>query len=136
MNTNAIVTAAAGLLLASSAATAQFVKGNEAVQILPDGSRRVETPPLPRNAVMPPACPAARNGCAGGGWRMVETPDGIQECTELYARPTTCRPSTFGEEKRSRLWIVKSGGTWVQCQRPDIKSKCVSTKALPYPAVQ
>jgi len=67
---------------------------------------------------------------------MVETRDGLQECTEFYARPGTCRPSTFGTEKRSRLWIVKLKGQWMQCQRPDISSVCVSTKALPYSEVQ
>ncbi|WP_083440584.1 hypothetical protein [Aquincola tertiaricarbonis] len=136
MNTTAVVTAVASLLLAATAATAQFVKGNEAVKILPDGSRRVETPPQPADTLMPQPCPAARPGCSGGGWRMVETQNGIEECTELYARPTTCRSSTFGLEKRSRLWIVKSGGIWLQCQHPNLQSRCVSTKALPYSAVQ
>lgn len=67
---------------------------------------------------------------------MVETADGLRECTEIYARPVTCRPSTYGTEKRPRLWIVKTRGQWMQCQFPDISSKCVSTKALPYSAIQ
>lgn len=135
MNTTAVVTVVASLLLATTAATAQFVKGNEAVKILPDGSRRVETPPLPRGS-MPPPCPATAPACAVSGWRMVETQMGLAECTEIYARPTTCRPSTFGREKQSRLWIVKTNGGWVQCQYPNRASRCVSTKALPYSAVQ
>jgi hypothetical protein len=28
-------------------ASAQFVKGNEAVKVMPDGTKKVETPPLP-----------------------------------------------------------------------------------------
>ena len=36
----------AALVLSVSAAQAQFVKGNEAVNALPDGTKRVETPPL------------------------------------------------------------------------------------------
>lgn len=67
---------------------------------------------------------------------MLETPEGLRECTEIYARPGTCRPSTFGTEKRPRLWIVKVRGQWMQCQLPDIGSKCVSTKALPHIAIQ
>jgi hypothetical protein len=123
------------LALAATTASAQFVKGNEAVRVMPDGSKKVETPPLPSGTLAAP-CPAERAGCAGSGWRMVETTDGLRECTEIYARPGTCRTSTFGTEKRSRLWIVKKGGQWMQCQRPDLGSKCVSTKALPFSEVQ
>ena len=114
---------------------AQFVKGNEAVKVMPDGSKRVETPPT-TGALLAKPCPAAQPGCSGGGWKMVETPDGLVECTEIYARPGTCRASTYGTEKRSRLWIVKSGSQWMHCQYPDMSSKCVSVKSLPFSAVQ
>lgn len=124
-----------GLALAASTAAAQFVKGNEAVRVMPDGSKKVETPQLPAATLGPP-CAADSPACTASGWRMVETADGLRECTEIYARPGTCRPSTFGTEKRPRLWIVKTRGNWVQCERPDIGSKCVSTKALPYSAIQ
>jgi len=67
---------------------------------------------------------------------MVETTDGLSECTEFYARRGTCRTSTYGAQKVSRRWIVKKGGDWLQCQFPDLGSKCVSIKALPYSAVQ
>jgi hypothetical protein len=125
----------AALVAASTASFAQFVKGNEAVKVTPDGSKRIETPPLPSASLGKP-CPAAQAGCAGGGWLMVETNTGLVECTEIYARPGTCRTSTYGMEKRSRLWIVKSGSQWMQCQYPDLASKCVSTKSLPISAVQ
>ena len=125
----------AALAIASTASPAQFVKGNEAVKVMPDGSKRVETPPLPSASIGKP-CPAEQAGCAGGGWLMVETSTGLVECTEIYARPGTCRSSTYGAEKRSRLWIVKSGSQWMQCQYPDLASKCVSTKSLPTSAVQ
>ena len=125
----------AALSIASTASFAQFVKGNEAVRVTADGSRRVETPPLP-SAALPPPCRAARAGCAGGGWLMVETAAGLVECTEFYARPGTCRTSTYGTQKLSRLWIVKAKSQWMQCQFPDLASKCVSTKSLPFDAVQ
>lgn len=114
---------------------AQFVKGNEAVTVMADGQKRVETPPIPP-AGLPAPCPADKAGCVASGWRMVETSEGLRECTEIYARPGTCRASTYGVEKRSRLWIVKSRGQWMQCQRPDLGSRCVSTKALPFAEVQ
>jgi hypothetical protein len=135
MRTVQLIVVSASLAVAASAASAQFVKGNEAVRIMADGSRRVETPPLPTATLAKP-CPAVNPGCAGGGWLMLETNEGLMECNEFYARPGTCRPSTYGVEKRSRLWVVKTGSQWMQCQYPDLASKCVSTKALPYGAVQ
>ncbi|MBX3642178.1 MAG: hypothetical protein KF720_03805 [Rubrivivax sp.] len=123
------------LAIAAGNACAQYVKGNEAVKLMPDGTKRVETPPT-AGAVLARPCPAAQAGCAGGGWKMVETQAGLMECTEIYARPLTCRASTFGTEKRSRLWIVKQGSQWLQCQQPDLGSKCVSTKTLAIAVVQ
>jgi hypothetical protein len=123
------------LSLATSATSAQFVKGNEAVRVMADGTKKVEVPPLPSVALGSP-CPAAKPGCAGGGWKMRESDAGLVECTEVFARPTTCRPSTYGVEKRSRAWIVKVKGQWVQCAQPDISGRCVSLKSLPVSAVQ
>lgn len=123
------------LALTTSAASAQFVKGNEAVRVMTDGTKKVEVPPLPSVALGSP-CPATKPGCAGGGWKMLESDSGLVECTEVFARPTTCRPSTYGVEKGSRAWIVKVKGQWVQCAQPDISGKCVSLKSLPVSAVQ
>jgi hypothetical protein len=134
--------AALAMGLISTTALAQFVKGNEAVKVLADGSRKVETPPLPKtgNASRSKPCDAAA-GCHGGAWLMVETPDGLMECTEAYARPGTCRPSSYGTTRRMRAWVVKSPKGWLKCQLPDLGSKCVDMFAkppnnLPYPAAQ
>lgn len=135
MNTHARFFALIALALAVSAASAQFVKGNEAVKVMTDGSKKVEVPPLPSVALGSP-CPAAKPGCAGGGWKMLESEAGLVECTEVFARPATCRPSTYGAEKRSRAWIVKVKGQWMQCAQPDVSGKCVSLKSLPVSAVQ
>ena len=67
--------------------------------------------------------------------------EGLVECTEAYARPGTCRKSTYGTTRLSRLWVVKSGANWLQCQFPDLSSKCVNMFArppanLPFDAVQ
>ena len=123
------------LALATSAASAQFVQGNEAVRVMADGAQKVEVPPLPSVTLGSP-CSAAKPGCAGGGWKMLESDAGLVECTEIFARPTTCRPSTYGVDKRSRTWIVKVKGQWVQCAQPDISGKCVNLKSLPVSAVQ
>lgn len=123
------------LALVSGSSLAQLVKGNEAVKVLPDGTKKVETPPLP-SATLGAPCPASKSGCAGGGWKMLESVDGLVECTEVFARPGTCRPSTYGTEKRSRAWIVKVKGQWTQCALPEIGGKCVSLKSLPVSAVQ
>jgi hypothetical protein len=54
----------------------------------------------------------------------------------VYARPTTCKTSTFGTEKKTRLWVVKAKSQWLHCQRPRIDDGCVSIKSLPTAAVQ
>ena len=130
-----LVAVCATLAVLATTSQAQFVKGNEAVNVMPDGSKRAETPPPPPSPLARP-CPAARAGCAGGGWKMVETAEGLRECTEFYARSGTCRASTYGTEKRARVWIVKTRSQWLQCQYPDLASKCVGIKALPFAAVQ
>lgn len=123
------------IALSTTTASAQFVKGNEAVKVMPDGTKKVETPPLPTASLGAP-CPATKSGCAGGGWKMLETQSGLMECTEVFARPGTCRESTYGTEKRSRVWIVKLKGEWNQCENPDLSGKCVSLKSFPISAVQ
>jgi hypothetical protein len=142
MKTHAQWFALLALALATSVASAQFVKGNEAVRALPAGGSQVETAPLPTTGPIRSTHPcAAMAGCHPGPWHMVETPDGLRECTEVYARASTCRPSSYGKTKLARLWVVKSGGEWLQCQYPDLGSKCVKIFArppanLPFDAVQ
>ncbi len=134
--------ATAALALAGASVSAQFVKGNEAVTLLPDGTRRVETPPLPAIGTARASKPcAASEKCHGGAWLMVETRDGLVECTEAYARPGTCRASSYGTTKLLRVWVVKKGNDWLQCQLPDGRTRCVSLFAgppanLPFPALQ
>lgn len=136
------IAACTSLAVVSTGTSAQFVKGNEAVKVMLDGAKRVETPPLPTTGPIRNTKPcSAAEGCHGGAWLMVETNGGLVECTEAYARAGTCRASSYGSMKLSRLWVVKSGGNWLQCQRPDTGSKCVNMFArppanLPYPAVQ
>jgi hypothetical protein len=127
-------------VISASTASAQYVKGNEAVQQLANGKTRVQTAPLTNAASRRTPCPAS-GGCHPGPWHMVETKAGLLECTEVYARESTCRPSTYGAQKLGRLWVVKSKGEWQKCQFPDLKSKCVPVFArppanLPYSAVQ
>ena len=125
-----------------ASANAQFVKGNEAVRTSTTGERLVELAPLPSAGPIRKTKPClAQAGCHAGPWHMVETRTGLMECTEVYAREGTCRPSSYGTTKLSRIWVVKAGGQWLQCQFPDLGSKCVKVFAppptnLPYPAFQ
>ena len=126
------LTVMALLAMPSVAVQAQFVKGNEAVKVMADGTRRVETAPLPASGPAKSTKPcAADENCHGGAWLMVETKDGLRECTEAYARPPSCRLSTYGTTKLLRVWLVKSGDNWLQCQFPDLGSKCVNMFARP-----
>jgi hypothetical protein len=127
----------ASFTLVGTAAHAQFVKGNEAVTVTAAG-KKVETPPMPGSVGK--VCGANAN-CHAGSWRMVETESGLVECTEPWARPGSCRASTYGTQKLRRLWVVKRGSDWLQCQYPDLGSKCVPMFArppanLPFDAVQ
>lgn len=142
MNTTQRTLAIVAMALACTTAAAQFVKGNEAVKILADGSRKVELPPMPATGPVKRSKPCeADKGCHGGAWLMVETTDGLMECTEAYARPGTCRASSYGTTRRMRAWVVKAPKGWQKCQLPDLGSKCVDMFAkpphnLPYPAAQ
>jgi hypothetical protein len=127
--------AATALILAGTPVHAQFVRGNEAVRLLPDGTRKVETPPTV-GALLAKPCPATTAGCSGGGWKMVETANGLMECTEVYARATTCRPSTYGAQKLARVWVVKIDTRWQHCSYPKITKGCVGLTELPNPAIQ
>lgn len=123
--------AAALLGIAAISAQAQHVKGNEAVVQGPTG-KKVETPPIPstaRAARGKPCQPDA--GCHAGAWSMVETMSGLQECTEPFAREGSCRPSSFGAKKLTRVWVIKHQGKWLQCQHADVNSKCVDMYAKP-----
>lgn len=114
-------------LLASSLASAQFVEGNEAVRTTTAGLR-VDQPPAP--AKPPPLCRADAR-CHAGAWRMVETSSGLMECTEPWAREGSCRASTYGQQKLRRVWVVQRGGEWLQCQYPDLGSRCAPMHARP-----
>ena len=129
----------AALVLASSAlfclaAHAQYVKGNEATRT----GKKVETPPVPSSVSK--VCEANAR-CHAGAWRMVETDSGLMECTEPWARPSSCRASSYGLQKLARVWVVKHNNEWAQCQYPDLGSKCTPIFArppanLPFDAVQ
>jgi hypothetical protein len=127
-----LIVASAMLAASSQAALAQYVKGNEAVKLMADGTKKVETPPVPSTGPASNSKPCAADaGCHAGPWHMVETPGGLRECTEPFARATSCRDSTYGNQKLSRLWIVKRGSTWLWCQYPDIAGKCIDMNARP-----
>ena len=120
------------LIIGASTALAQFVKGNEAVRVMADGSKKVETPPVPSTGPASKSKPCAADaGCHAGPWHMVETSSGLRECTEPFARATSCRDSTYGTQKLSRLWIAKKGTTWLWCRYPDLGGKCVDMNARP-----
>lgn len=115
------------LLATLTAASGQQVPGNEAVRVTASG-RTVTLPAVP--AKPPPLC-RADAGCHAGAWRMVETESGLLECTEPWARDGSCRRSTYGAQKLRRVWVVLHRGTWLQCQFPDLGSRCAPMLARP-----
>lgn len=132
MKVSQLIVVLAALAVGPSAAFAQFVKGNEAVKVLSDGSKKVETPPVPSTGPASKSKPCAADaGCHAGPWHMVETASGLRECTEPFARATSCRDSTYGTKKLSRLWIAKKSSAWLWCQYPDMAGKCVDMNVRP-----
>jgi hypothetical protein len=122
----------AAWVLASAPGSAQFVQGNEAVKVLPGGQFTVQIPPVPASGAASKLKPCAADaGCHPGPWHMVETASGLRECTEPYARPTSCRASTYGTQKLARLWIAIKGSSWLWCQYPSLAQKCVDMHARP-----
>lgn len=130
MTSPARLLAIAALAFISAPSMGQFVKGNEAVTVSANGAKKVEAPPLTGTAERTRPC-AAEAGCHPGPWYMVETNIGLAECTEPFARPGTCRRSTYGARKLSRVWVAKRGATWMWCQFPDLGSKCADMNARP-----
>jgi hypothetical protein len=126
-------------LLGGNNASAQFAKANEAVSETAAGSV-VTMPPTPASRSGFKVCAPSAN-CHAGSWRMVETASGLMECTEPWARPGSCRPSTYGAQKLARVWVVKRDGVWMQCQYPDLASRCTPMFVrppanLPFDAIQ
>ena len=77
------------LVAFSTNASAQFVKGNEAVRTSTTGERLVELAPLPSSGPIRKTKPClTQAGCHAGPWHMVETQDGLMECTEVESGET------------------------------------------------
>ena len=127
--------AAIGVLFAFAATTTQAqtsgaaFPGNEAVQIV-NGKRVVEAPPLTATAQryvkggakLPPPS-------AAGEVFMIESPEGLVECSGTYLSGTGCVPSTLGKTKRPRFWTVKLNGVWVHCDSRAPSRKCEPASA-------
>lgn len=103
--------------------------GNEAVQIV-NGKRVVEAPPLTATAQryvkgggkLPPPS-------AAGEVFMIESPEGLVECSGTYLSSTGCVPSTLGKTKRPRFWVVKLNGAWLNCDSRAQSRKCEPASA-------
>lgn len=125
--------AAIGLLFAVAATHAQpagsAFPGNEAVRVV-NGKRVVEAPPLTATAQryvkgggkLPPPS-------AAGEVYMIESPEGLVECSGTYLSSTSCIPSTLGKTKRPRFWTVKLSGAWVHCDSRASSRKCEPASA-------
>ena len=107
------------LALAATTASAQFVKGNEAVKVMPDGTKKVETPPLPSRPRSAQPCAADKPAAPAAAGRWSKPRTGFAECTEVYARPgdLPCHRPT-ARRSVSRLWIVKTGASGCSASTP------------------
>jgi hypothetical protein len=110
---------------------------NEAVRILSGGVRQVEEPPGPRNEFgrPEPKDPALWKGGVLLPSYVIDTREGLQECLQPWLE-RNCRPYTRGAERRQRAWVVKRGGQWLKCARPDSAERCVGYYQFPLTEVQ
>lgn len=139
------VLATAAALAAATCVSAAPAQGlgptavyNEAVKVI-DGVRHVQLPPLSNDdrvafsAGLPPDKKPAESPQQAWlkgikwdtperenqmGWVMVEAEQGLVECTDSVYHPKQCRPSTYGQKKLSRTWLVLLGDQWRLCVDP------------------
>lgn len=107
---------------APQAAAGPTVAYNEAVRVVA-GKRVVQLPPLnpynPKQYVAPASSYVMRVQAF-----MIETQDGLVQCTVPFFAKEGCEPSTFGQLKRSRTWIVLREREWQACIGIDKPKKC------------
>ena len=126
--------------LAASAAIAPVVdaqpltraQNNEVFYTDKEGKQRVMLPPMPRDGNGKPATPTPDpyplGDTRGSLVYMIETGQGLIECSELHRR--LCRASTFGKRQQVRYWIVRRNGLWHMCNGPEATATCVVPIAL------
>lgn len=104
------------------AAAGPTVAYNEAVRIV-GGKRVVELPPLnpysPKQFVPPAGSHVLRNHAY-----MVETPNGLLQCTVPFYAKAGCEPSTYGSVRQRRTWVVLHKGEWKGCIGLDAPKQC------------
>ena len=104
---------------------------NEAVKVLPNGQRQVELPPGPKR-------PELRQRLynpdpwtsLGSSAYVIETTTGAMECPLRWV-DDSCRPYQKGKQRRMRVFVIKSGGSWQMCPNPNSAAGCVGYYELP-----
>lgn len=108
---------------AAQAALGPTVAYNEAVRVV-GGKRVVQLPPPSKYT--PPGWSVTKPGNHYGGSSpyMVETVDGLMQCTVPFYHPVGCEPSTYGTQRKLRTWIVLREGQWEGCIGIDQPKRC------------
>lgn len=129
-----VIVAAAALWLSCSA-TLAFE--NEAVKVLPDGTRRVELPPGPKRQGFQNIKRTADPWPAGSRLPsfVIETDKGTVECRVAWI-DESCRDYLPGRDKRPRAWVMKQNRAWVTCPNRSSSTGCVPYYGLPVHALQ
>ena len=97
------------MALAAATVSAQFVKGNEAVKVMPDGTKKVETPPVPAPG------PASKSN---GTWLKPRPVYANAQSRSRDPRPVVNRhmgrrsSRAFGSQRRARPGSGASTPTW------------------------
>ena len=110
---------------------------NEAVRIMPDGSRKVELPPGPKRQAFQNIKRTADPWPTGSRLPsfVIEADRGLVECRVAWI-DESCRDYVPGRDKRPRAWVMKRDRTWITCPKRASGDGCVPYYGLPVHELQ
>ena len=118
---------AAVLLLVSLAAISAeryLPEGNEIFYIDKEGVKRIMLPPPLIDRTGKRVVPKAKPLDKAVYLYMIQTFDGLIECSEPAIEQGACRPSSIGNYVSYRTWVVRRSGKWLHCDGPSRQAKC------------
>ena len=118
---------AAVLLLVSLAAISAeryLPEANEIFTTDKDGVKRIMLPPVPVDRNGKRVVAKAKPLAAAVYLYMIQTFDGLIECSEPAIEQGACRPSSIGNYVSYRTWVVRRSGKWLHCAGPAKDAKC------------
>ena len=112
------------LSLAAISAERYLPEANEIFTTDKDGVKRIMLPPVPVDRNGKRVVAKAKPLAAAVYLYMIQTFDGLVECSEPAIEQGACRPSSIGSYVSYRTWVVRRSGKWLHCDGPGRQAKC------------